>query len=89
MSETTTDITCSRCNRTAPPAQKITYGGKLGAQIRAHVCNDCWSEWQNMEVIVINELRLDFMDPKSVDKLTKHLQEFFSLPASSSAPSDS
>lgn len=86
MSDTTTaDVTCSRCKRTAPPAEKITYGGKLGAQIRAHVCNDCWTEWQNMEVMVINELRLDFMDPKSLEVLTKQLREFLALPA---APSD-
>jgi len=79
VSEPANEITCSRCARTAPPAQKVTYGGKLGEEIRTNVCADCWTEWQNMEVIVINELRLDFMDPKSLEVLTKKLREFFQL----------
>jgi Fe-S cluster biosynthesis and repair protein YggX len=29
--------------------------------------------------MVINELRLDFMDPKSLDILTQHLREFLCL----------
>ena len=62
-----------------PAAEGVTWGGRLGEEIRSKVCNDCWSEWQGAEVMVINELRLNFMDPDAQDVLIKHLREFLSL----------
>lgn len=48
-----------------------------------------------MEVMVINELRLDFMDPKSQDVLVQHMRDFLCLdgtpdggPPSGAAPTD-
>lgn len=72
-------VECRRCGRRAPGATGVFYGGELGEQIRARVCADCWAEWQEAEVMVINELRLNFMDPKSQDVLAKHLREFLML----------
>ena len=74
-------VECRRCNRRAPGATGVFYGGELGRQIRRHTCADCWAEWQEAEVMVINELRLNFMDPKSQDVLAKHLREFLMLEA--------
>ena len=81
MSETQTPATvdCVRCGRTAPAATGITSGGALGEEIAAKVCADCWSEWQAMEVMVINELRLNFMDPEALDTLTAQMREFLAL----------
>ncbi len=84
---TIANVECARCNRTAPGAEKVTYGGALGDEIRAKVCNDCWGEWQNAEVMVINELRLNFMDPAAQDTLIRHLREFLALDGSTSGSS--
>ena len=35
-----------------------------------------WSEWGEMEVKVINELRLNFMDPAALDVLHLRMREF-------------
>jgi Fe-S cluster biosynthesis and repair protein YggX len=32
-----------------------------------------------MEVMVINELRLNFMDPEAQETLDRHMREFFGL----------
>ena len=72
-------VTCSRCSKTAPGAEKITWGGALGNEIRSTVCGTCWADWQEMEVKVINELRLNFMDPAAQETLTGHLRKFLSL----------
>lgn len=72
-------VECVRCGRTAPPAENVSYGGALGEEIRAKVCKECWAEWQNAEVMVINELRLNFMDPGAQDTLIGHLREFLAL----------
>lgn len=79
MPDPADNITCVRCARCAPAADNVSYGGALGAEIRAKVCADCWSEWLAAEVMVINELRLDFMDPKSLEALGQQLRSFLSL----------
>jgi Fe-S cluster biosynthesis and repair protein YggX len=83
MSDT---VECSRCGRTAaaltgPPP----LSPKLAGEIRENVCADCWRDWQGMEVMVINELQLNFMDPKAQDILNEHMREFFGLGAAGPA----
>ena len=82
MSEANVD--CARCNRIAAAASDVAWGGKLGEEIRAKVCNDCWKEWQDAEVMVINELRLNFMDPESQETLIRHLREYLVLDGAAS-----
>lgn len=72
-------ITCSRCKLSRPTIEGNPYPGDLGDEIRQKVCGQCWAEWQQAEVIVINELRLDFMDPRSHDTLVQHMREFLGL----------
>lgn len=80
MSDPSQDLVfCKRAHKWATPAQNVPWGGTLGAEIRANVCEETWREWLNMEVMVINELRLNFMDPKSQDILIGHMREFLCL----------
>lgn len=81
MSETANEIQCTRCGKTAAAVASVPYGGELGEAILAKTCAECWAEWEQAEVMVINELRLDFMDPKSLDILTRQLREFLALDA--------
>jgi Fe-S cluster biosynthesis and repair protein YggX len=73
-------VFCSKLEKWAPPAQRVSWGGKLGETIRANVSEEAWQEWLKMEVMVINELRLNFMDPKSQDILIAQMRQFLALP---------
>jgi len=76
------DLRCTRCQRgSAPALDEIPFPGELGRQIAEAICADCWHEWQQAEVMVINELRLNFMDPRSQEILTQHMREFLGLTA--------
>ena len=72
-------ITCSRCAQQKPQLPKPPVPGAVGREVQEHVCADCWAEWQNMEVMVINELRLNFMDPNAQATLDEHMRKFFFL----------
>lgn len=72
-------IHCSRCARQSTALDKAPMPGPFGEEILSQVCTDCWSEWQKAEVMVINELRLDFMDPRSLVVLERHCREFLML----------
>lgn len=70
-------VHCARCGRPEAPAlARQPYPGKLGAEIREKICADCWAEWQKMEVMVINELRLNFMEPAAQETLSRHMKDF-------------
>jgi len=73
-------VTCSRCHREAPGLeQKPPLPSPLAEQVLAKVCAECWAEWEKNEVMVINELRLNFMDPKAAVVLQQKLEEFVGL----------
>jgi Fe-S cluster biosynthesis and repair protein YggX len=72
-------IHCVRCGREGPRLARSPLPGALGAEIAARVCGDCWGEWQRAEVMVINELRLNFMDPDALETLNRHMREFLGL----------
>ncbi len=73
-------VHCSRCLREASAIENgIFYTPELEAEVREKVCLDCWNEWQRAEVMVINELKLNFMDPRAMPVLIAQMREFFAL----------
>lgn len=83
-------VACVRCGRAEAPAlTRPPLPGKLGLEIREKVCADCWGEWQRVEVMVINELRLNFMDPGAQETLNQHMREFLFTPQGSAGETPS
>ena len=76
MSDT---VSCPRCGEDKPAMDRAPIPGPAGQEIRQRVCGDCWQEWLHMEVMVINELRLNFMDPEAQAVLAQHMREFLQL----------
>jgi Fe-S cluster biosynthesis and repair protein YggX len=73
-------IACIRCARPEAPAlARPPLPGPGGLEIRGKICAECWAEWTKMEVMVINELRLNFMDPASQPILDEHMRKFLGL----------
>lgn len=70
---------CRRCGAEGPRLARPPYAGALGGEIAAGVCAACWGEWQQAEVMLINELRLNFMDPEAQEVLVAHLRQFLAL----------
>lgn len=73
---------CPRCATRPPGLARAPFRGALGEEIQRRICPPCWEEWKRAEVMVINELKLNFMEPTSQEILTSHLREFLGLDAS-------
>lgn len=77
-------IQCTRCQQEKSPLMEAPIPGEFGEKILGEICPACWGEWEKMEVMVINELRLNFMDPKAEKILTRQMKEFlFPIPENS------
>ena len=72
-------VLCRRCGKNAAALPGPPPGVADAQLIAESVCAECWEEWRLMEVRVINELKLNFMDPESDKKLTEHMRDFLKL----------
>jgi Fe-S cluster biosynthesis and repair protein YggX len=77
------EVACQRCSQTRAALSGPPVPGELGREIQEHICASCWAEWEAAEVMVINELRLNFMDPEAQGILERHMREFLALPTGS------
>ena len=69
-------ITCTRCGSERAALSEAPVPGPLGEEIAARVCAGCWNDWSAMEIKVINELRLNFMEPEAQETLARHMRDF-------------
>ena len=72
-------VRCARCGEEREALARAPYPGELGRELLARTCAACWSEWQRAEVMVINEYRLNFMDPKAQELLVAQMRQFLAL----------
>ena len=73
------EVKCLRCGNQREQASDVLYGGKLGETIRNNVCSICWAEWQDMEMKIINENRINFSDPNHRSFVAQKMKEFLNL----------
>ena len=73
-----TAIACSRCGASAepPPAHRVPFAGPEKERVLGSICGECWKLWEGMEVKVINEYRLSFLDPEHRAFLQRACTEF-------------
>ncbi len=73
------EITCVRCGMTGPAIEKVPFRDATGDEVKEKICQNCWQEWLKMQIMVINEFRLNPTDPQSMDILKQHMREFLGL----------
>jgi Fe-S cluster biosynthesis and repair protein YggX len=72
-------IQCARCGHQGPAQTRAAYPGALGEELLSRICADCWAEWLQVEVMVINELQLNFMEPRAQEILVRQMRDFLGL----------
>ena len=74
---------CGRCGRPwqAIPAHRVPFPSEVKQRVLGSVCAGCWRDWEDMEVKVINEYRLSFLEPEHRAMLQRACLEFLNLSA--------
>ena len=72
-------IECSRCLQHREALDQPPLPDRLGEEIRKRICRGCWNEWREEEVRVINELKLNFIEPESIAILERRMRAFLQL----------
>jgi len=76
-------LTCVRCQKPGEPpaAGRVPFPAAVKEKVVSSVCSSCWKEWEGMEIKVINEYRLNFIDPEHRAMLQRACLEFLNVPA--------
>ena len=79
-------LKCSRCKQDKELMEKSPYPGPLAQAIHENVCQDCWNEWIEASLIMLNEYRLNLLDPKHAETYDQQMQIFLGLMDPGEAP---
>jgi Fe-S cluster biosynthesis and repair protein YggX len=72
-------ITCSRCNQQRDSLERAPISGALGQSVLEHTCGECWSEWREESVRIINHYGLQPIDPAHRARLYEYMREFLKI----------
>jgi len=73
------EVICIRCHQRGEEIIQMTYGGAIGAELKAKVCNACWEMWYGQSVKIINEYRLNLREPSARVVLSTQMKIFFGM----------
>ncbi|MGH7566627.1 MAG: Fe(2+)-trafficking protein [Gemmatimonadota bacterium] len=73
------DVTCIRCGEIRAGLDRAPYPDAMGREIAEKVCAVCWEECKRMQVMVINEYRLDLSDARAQEILEKSIKDFLGI----------
>jgi Fe-S cluster biosynthesis and repair protein YggX len=72
-------VACPRCGRTAPGLARPPLAGDVGQLVYEHTCQDCWNDWFEQSVGVINHYSLNPAMREDRLQLYEVMKEFLAL----------
>lgn len=70
-------VNCIKLGTTAEGLDRAPYPGALGQRIFDSVSKEAWQKWLRQQTILINEYRLNPIDPKSRRFLEEQMEQYF------------
>lgn len=69
-------VYCQYLKKEAEGLDFQLYPGELGQKIFENISKEAWAEWQKKQTMLINEKRLNLMDPESRSFLEEQMKAF-------------
>ncbi|MFJ1268070.1 oxidative damage protection protein [Legionella lytica] len=70
-------VHCCKLKRDAEGMLKAPFPGALGERIFNEVSQEAWNMWLSHQTMLINEYRLNLLEPKSREFLKEEMQKYF------------
>ena len=71
-----TKIKCVKLKKEAEALDYQPYPGDIGLRIMKEISAEAWQLWMNHQTMLINEMRLSPVDPKSRKFLEEEMDKF-------------
>ena len=70
-------VHCAKLDKEAEGLDKPPYPGELGQRIFDNISKEAWQQWMGQQTILINEYRINVIDPKGREFLEEQMEKFF------------
>lgn len=70
-------VKCVKLGREAEGLDFPTWPGELGKRIFENVSKEAWQMWMNHQTMLMNEYRLNPLDPKARKFVQEEMEKFF------------
>lgn len=67
---------CQRCGSGEGRLPFAPWPGELGRRIQGGICQSCWNEWIGLQTQIINEYRLNVLDPGHAKAVRDQMEAF-------------
>jgi len=72
-------VTCLKYKKELPGLKKPPFSGEVGDKIFNSISAQAWKDWQEMQIKVLNEYRLNMANPKDYQVLVEQMMKFLAL----------
>ena len=69
-------IHCMKLKKEAEALDYQPYPGEIGVKIMENISSEAWQMWMSHQTMLINEMRLTPVDPKSRKFLEEEMEKF-------------
>ncbi len=69
-------VYCQKLQKEAPGLAFQTWPGELGKRIFDNISQEAWDQWVGHQTMLINEYRLNPMDPKAKELIITEMEKF-------------
>jgi Fe-S cluster biosynthesis and repair protein YggX len=70
-------VKCVKLGKELPGLDRIPWKGDIGKRVYEHVSKDAWKMWVDHSKMLLNEFRLNPMDPNSQKIMEEQMEQFF------------
>ena len=69
-------VMCRKYKQELPGLDRLPYPGPKGQEVFNEVSRKAWDEWQKHQTMLINERRLNMMDPEDRRFIQQEMDKF-------------
>ena len=70
-------VKCVKFGREMPGLDRIPWKGEIGKRVYDSVSKDAWKLWLEHSKMIMNEFRLNPLDPSSQKVMEEQMEQFF------------
>jgi Fe-S cluster biosynthesis and repair protein YggX len=70
-------VMCVKFGKELPGLDRVTWKGEIGKRIYENVSKEAWKLWLEHSKMIMNEYRLNPLDPSSQKIIEEHMEQFF------------
>lgn len=72
-------VFCKKLGKEAPGLQFAPFAGELGEEVYNNTSAEAWAMWQELQIKIINEYRLNLAEAEHFNVLLEQMKAFLNL----------